>query len=805
MQSGDPVFEHLLIDSRKLTTPETSLFFAIPGDRHDGHRFMTELYGKGVRQFVVQTPFPNMITQLPGASIILVNSSVAALQAIAAHHRKQFTFPIIGITGSNGKTIVKEWLAALLEKDFRVVKSPKSYNSQVGVPLSVWEMNEAHTLGVFEAGISRPGEMERLEKIIQPSVGIFTNIGPAHDEGFANREQKIQEKAALFRHCGQVIYCRDHQGIGDILTKELPPTVQLCGWSWRQPGSFTPLSVKKENRQTCLQFHLSGQPVSLTLPFTDDASLENAMHCLVTALLLGVNPAELQARIALLQPVSMRLELKEGIRNCYLVDDTYNNDLAGLSIALDFLNGQGIQKKKTLILSDVLESGVGEKELYSRIARLVRSKGIGRVVGVGEVMVRNRHFFGEIGSETQFFDTTEALLNRLPAFDNELILVKGARPFRFERIIKRLQRKTHGTVLEINLESLASNLNYFRSKLQPGTKVMAMVKAFAYGSGTEIANLLQFQRVDYLAVAYADEGAALREKGIILPIMVMNPAPETFDQLLQSELEPEMYSFRILQSFRDYLQRTEQTAAIHLKLETGMNRLGFAEAELPALTQLLKDSPYIKVASLFSHLAASDELQWKDFTLEQIHRFEGMSQTLVEALGYRPIRHILNSAGITHFTPYQFDMVRLGIGLYGVGVNPAEQANLATVGTLKTTISQIKQIPAGNSVGYGRRGKASQDTTIGTIAIGYADGFDRRFSNGNGQVWVNGSLAPVIGNVCMDMTMIDITGISAHEGDEVIIFGPQLPLSELASRAGTIPYEIITGISERVKRVFYSS
>ncbi|MBD0255506.1 MAG: bifunctional UDP-N-acetylmuramoyl-tripeptide:D-alanyl-D-alanine ligase/alanine racemase [Cytophagales bacterium] len=798
----DAPVEHLLLDSRKPAAPVGTAFFAIRGERHDGHRFVAELYGKGVRQFVVEDPEAVAWAALPEANVLGVESAVAALQAVAAHHRRQFSIPVIGITGSNGKTIVKEWLAGLLDGHFRVVKSPKSYNSQVGVPLSVWEMNGSHTLGIFEAGISRPGEMENLARVIGPTLGIFTNIGPAHDEGFADRAQKVREKALLFTGCATVICCRDHEAVYGTLRETLPAGVQLFTWSRTGESPVRLRQVRKRGRESDLDVEFGGAAFSLPVPFADEASVENVMHAITTLLHLGLSPEAIVPGVALLQPLSMRLAWKEGVEGCSLIDDSYSNDLAGLSIALDFLTGQGIRRPKTIILSDVLESGLPEPELYGRIARLLRDKGIGRLVGVGEVISRNGHLFG---SAAVFFPSTEALLADLPAFRDELILVKGARAFRFERVVGRLQRKTHGTVLEINLDALAHNLHYFRRKLRPHTKVMAMVKAFAYGSGgAEIAGVLQFHRVDYLAVAYADEGAALREKGITLPIMVMNPSAESFGQLLGAGLEPEIYSFKILGELLDHLRRTGGTATIHLKLETGMHRLGFDEADLPQLAQTLREHPEVRVAALFSHLAASDDPQWQDFTREQIGRFREMSDRLIDTLGYRPIRHILNSAGVSHYTDAQFDLVRLGIGLYGVGVNPVEQAQLETVGTLKTTISQIKHLRPGQTVGYGRRGTIERDSAIATLAIGYADGFDRRLGLGKGRVWINGYLAPTIGSVCMDMTMVDITGIPAQEGDEVVVFGAALPVTELARQCGTIPYEIMTGISDRVKRVFYS-
>ena len=955
VSSGKPkpaAIEHLLIDSRKLAVPAASLFFAIRGERHDGHGYIQELYGKGVRQFVVEENHPVTETGFgflkDTISVLAVDNPVRALQAVAAWQRRRFQIPVVGVTGSNGKTIVKEWLATLLGKSYNVAKSPRSYNSQVGVPLSVWQINESHTLGVFEAGISKPGEMAHLEKVIQPTIGIFTNIGTAHDEGFESRQQKTAEKAKLFAHCEAVVYCQDHEEIHRYLAENLPPEVQRWTWTknptpgpspsgrgaspqtygapfyhtspekWnllkefvrqnpKKPTNAERLLWQKLRKEQLLGFKFrrqhaihdfmvdfvnlekklvvevdgeiheqqeeydgyrteilnlngfkvirftngevieemamvldkigtalqserepaplpdgEGPGVGFTLPFTDAASVENVMHCITLMRNLGIADAEIQEQLNLLQPVSMRLELKQGIRGCYLIDDTYNNDLAGLQTALDFLDSQQQRAKKTVILSDMLESGEDEAMLYGKIAAMLRSKNVTRLIGIGEAVSRNA---GVFDIEKILFSSTEDFLTQLPSptgrgwdspsldgggpgwgfFSNELILIKGARTFRFERIVRQLQQKTHGTVLEINLDAVAHNLNHFRSLLRPQTKIMAMVKAFAYGSGSaEIASLLQFHRVDYLAVAYADEGVLLRENGITLPIMVMNPSMETFRQLIDYQLEPEIYSPRILQELLDFLEENDHSARIHVKVETGMNRLGFEPQHIAELVQTLRQHPRLHVAAIFSHLAASENPQHHGFTLRQIARFETVSSEIAKPLGYQPMRHILNSAGITHYPDAQFDMVRLGIGLYGVGTNADEQMHLQTVGTLKTTVSQIKRVKAGETVGYGRRGNVLTDSTIATIAIGYADGFDRRFSLGKGKVWINGHLAPVIGSVCMDMTMLDITNIPAQEGDTVVVFGAELPVQQLAAWANTIPYEIMTGISERVKRVFFA-
>jgi alanine racemase len=561
----------------------------------------------------------------------------------------------------------------------------------------------------------------------------------------------------------------------------------------------------QEQGQTVLHMVYSENMFQLAVPFVDDASLENVMHCITALLYVGLDVIEIQTRLRMLQPVSMRLELKEGINGCYLIDDTYNNDLAGLTMGLDFLNLQQQRVTKTLILSDVLETGLPEKDLYEHIGRLLQTKGVHRLIGIGEVISRNRQYFPAV---SEFYPDTSTFLKQAIAkkFSHQLVLIKGARSFEFEQIVQKLMQKTHGTVLEINLEALSHNLNFYKSKLNNQTKIMVMVKAFAYGSGSaEIASLLQFHRVDYLAVAYADEGVVLRENGIHLPVMVMNPSPQTFDKLLSYRLEPELYSFTIFNRFVQYLQDTGQQSAVHIKLDTGMHRLGFEKQDLPQLLELLRSQKEIKVASVFSHLAAADEEEYNYFSTEQMNKFKEMSRAIEKELPYPLLKHILNSAGIVRFPKYQMDMVRLGIGLYGVEAASQEQAQLETVGTLKTTISQIKKVAAGDTVGYSRKGKITRDSRIATIAIGYADGFDRRLSNGVGKVWINGKLAPLIGNVCMDMCMVDITGVEAEEGDEVIIFGRQHPITQMARQIGTIPYEILTSVSERVKRVFYTS
>ncbi|MFN8355331.1 MAG: bifunctional UDP-N-acetylmuramoyl-tripeptide:D-alanyl-D-alanine ligase/alanine racemase [Spirosomataceae bacterium] len=798
--------KYLLTDSRKVTSPKESIFFAISGLHHDGHAFLQELYQKGVREFVVERPVPaSDLKAMPEATIWQVQHSLAALQGLAAEHRRHFSIPVVGITGSNGKTIVKEWLYQLLSKSYHVVRSPKSYNSQLGVPLSVWQMNDTHTLALFEAGVSKPGEMAKLEAVIQPSIGIFTNIGSAHDEGFENRRQKVLEKLTLFKNAWLLIYCKDYPEIDQAIQDDFRvnnPDCQLLGWSRKQPAEVR-VSQRILNDTTSVVVNHQFATYQFNIPFTDEASVENALHCIVLMIGLGFSPSAIQDGLNRLRPVSMRLELKEGINGCYLIDDSYNNDLAGLTLALDFLHSQQQRKHKVLILSDILESGMSETELYSYIAQLIKNKGVNQFVGIGETFLKNQSLFTP---PAKFYASTEDFLQKLRPTDlwQSVVLVKGARKFQFERIINRLIEKTHGTVLDINLDSISHNLNYFREKIGQDTKIMVMVKAFAYGSGAaEVANLLQFHRADYLAVAYADEGVQLREHGIRTPVMVMNPSAQSFDKMIAHQLDPELYSLRILNEFAEYTYNQNLSSKIHIKLDTGMHRLGFEEHELEALIDVLRQNPNLMVASIFSHLAAADESQFDDFTKLQVERFTRMANQIEEAIGYTPDRHLLNSAGIARFPEARMSMVRLGIGLYGVAVKPEDQAHLQTVGTLKTVISQIKHLTAGETVGYGRRGVVEQDMSIATIAIGYADGYDRRFSGGVGKVLINGQLCPVIGNVCMDMTMVDITNVEAEEGDEVIVFGKNPTIRQLADWIGTIPYEILTGVSERVKRVFY--
>ena len=818
-EKSDTVIEHLLLDSRKLLFPASSLFFALGGPRRNGHTFIKELYNKGVRNFVIaDSKGVEEIASYPGSNFLLVEDVLSALHSLAAFHRQQFNIPVIGITGSNGKTIVKEWLYQLLHTDYQIVRSPKSYNSQIGVPLSVWQMNQTHTLAIFEAGISLPNEMEKLQQIIEPTIGIFTNIGDAHAEGFSNQQQKIDEKLKLFLNSDVLIYGSDAVDLNVAANQFTKNTandgkIQLFSWSTHQQGLLEVFEIKKTKNQTIISAYdhrkenaETIKQINITIPFTDDASIQNALTCWSVLLYLNIPTTVIEKRMLQLSPVEMRLELKQGINNCSVINDSYSADINSLTIALDFLVQQQQHPTRTLILSDILESGKTNVELYGAVAAILEQKNIQRFIGIGPEISKQQHLFKNI-PQSFFFSSIAACLQQFYSihFHNETILLKGARIFEFEQLSHLLEEKLHQTVLEINLNAVTHNLKAYQQLLKPGVKMMAMVKAFSYGSGGfEIANLLQFNQADYLAVAYADEGVELRRAGINLPILVLNPEESTFDILVNYHLEPELYSFTILNGFQNYLEKLAiNSYPVHIKLDTGMHRLGFEAKDLIELGDLLKATNRFKIQTVFSHLAASDSQEHDAFTKLQADEFLKGCTILQEALGYSFIRHIANTSSIHRHPNLQFDMVRLGIGLYGVDSNRDMQSKLKNVSTLKTTISQIKKVAAGESIGYSRMGKVKEEKLIATVRIGYADGFPRVLSNGVGSMWVKGNLVPVIGNVCMDMTMLDITGTNIKEGDEVIVFGENLPVSDLATKAQTIAYEILTGVSQRVKRVYF--
>ncbi|PDS27087.1 bifunctional UDP-N-acetylmuramoyl-tripeptide:D-alanyl-D-alanine ligase/alanine racemase [Flavobacterium branchiophilum] len=785
--------DNIVIDSRSLQNGNQTLFFAIVGPHHDAHQYIETLISKGVTCFVVSY-IPNGLQNK--AHFLLVQNTLTALQQFAAFYRNQYHFPVVGITGSNGKTIVKEWLNFLLTPDYNIIRSPKSYNSQVGVPLSVLAINENHNFGIFEAGISTVFEMQHLQKIINPNIGILTNIGPAHDEGFNHNLQKISEKMVLFKNAEVVIFQKNKDVEAALTQKNKSFTWSLTD---RQASVFI-----QKNDLLYTFFDTNDQKMGhLQMPFTDEASTENVISCIMLLLYLKYDFQTIQKRISLLFPLEMRLTVKKGIENATLIDDSYSSDFQSLKIALDFMENhkQGIQK--TVILSDIYQSGLPEKELYLKVAQLLSGNQITRLIGIGKTIETLKPLF----KQSVFYESTETFLRAIKdmRFQNETILIKGARRFEFEKIVAALEEKTHETVLEINLNAISHNLNYYKTKLKPTTKLMAMVKAFGYGNGGfEIAKLLEHHKVDYLGVAFADEGIALKNAGIKLPIMVLNPESTSFLSLIQYGLEPEIYSFRGLHSFLE-IARHQQLLdyPIHIKLDTGMHRLGFQEPDLTSLIAILEANNAVKVQSILSHLATSDDLDSRDFAQFQIQLFEKCSSMIMQKLKIQPIRHVLNTSGISNYTEAQYDMVRLGIGLYGISNDPNEQPLLAHVGTLKSIISQIRTIYPGESVGYSRRFIAQKPTTIATIPIGYADGISRLWGNGVGYVTINQQKASIVGSICMDMLMVDITDINCLEGDNVIIIGQNPSAILMAKALQTIPYEILTSISQRVKRVFY--
>jgi alanine racemase len=798
------IIDHLLIDSRRIVFPSSSLFFALTTTHRDGHRFISDAYKKGVRNFIVSEN--TNADDYPEASFVLVADTRSALQQLAVHHCRQFSIPTIGITGSNGKTIVKEWLYQLLHPDYNIVRSPRSFNSQVGVPLSVWQMNEQHQLAIFEAGISLPDEMKKLEAVIQPTIGILTNIGEAHSEGFADRSEKLREKAKLFIHCDTIVVNGDDE---DILEAVSGAGKKILTWGNKSTNEIQVKEVSKESLQTEINIKHQTSSLKLTIPFTDDASVENAITCCCVMLHLRIKPSVIEKRMLHLQSVNMRLEMKKGINNCIVINDSYSADLSSLHIALSFLQQQSGDGNKTVILSDFLQSGTEDKILYEQIAHLLRQHNINRLIGIGEKISHHLAVLLDDSSIRQdYYLHTESFLQQFLSslFKDETILVKGARKFEFEQITQLLSQKVHQTRLEINLDSIVHNLKEYRKFLKPGVKVMAMVKAFAYGSGgAEIAGVLQYHGTDYLGVAYADEGVELRKAGIQLPVMVMNPDETSFDVLIENNLEPEIFSFDLLKKFDAYLRSEAlQQYPIHLEIETGMNRLGFGVDEIDELGIYLSHTASFKVQSVFSHLAAAEEPVQDDYTLLQNEKFILAASQLEKKLGYSFLKHIANSAAIVRHPQLHYNMVRPGIGLYGVDSSGIKKLNLQPVATLKATIAQIKKLKPGESVSYNRKGKIEKESTIATVRIGYADGYPRRFGNAVGKMMVKGKLASVIGTVCMDMVMLDVTDIKdVNEGDEVIVFGKELSVEQLAAWAGTIPYEIMTGVSQRVKRVYF--
>ena len=797
----------LLTDSRSLSFPEDTLFFALATKRNDGARYIPELYVRGVRNFVLtEDAFQQLEAPQDDANYLLVSQPLKALQKLAEHHRSRFQIPVIGITGSNGKTVVKEWLHQLLSPDRVTVRSPRSYNSQIGVPLSVWRMDERDELAILEAGISQPGEMKALEAIIKPTIGILTNIGGAHQENFFSLQDKCQEKLDLFKGCDVLIYNGDDEFISGCVAKSLLPAREIA-WSRRDMERPLYISkIEKHEDHTDIHYRYLEMDHAYTLPFIDDASIENSLHCLAACLYLMVPTAHIAERMAHLEPVAMRLEVKEGKDGCLLINDSYSADLASLDIALDFLYRRSLSDnlKRTVILSDLLETGQNGPLLYREVAQLLESRHVERIIGVGkELSAYADHF----GMEKVFFPDTEALCAALRAgklrLSREIVLIKGARRFGFDALAELLEKKVHETILEVNLGALVENLNYYRSLLRPGVKMTCMVKASAYGAGShEVAKTLQEHRVDYLAVAVADEGAELRKAGITTNILIMNPEMTAFKTMFDNHLEPEVYSFHLLDALVREAEKSGITNyPIHIKIDTGMHRLGFLPDEMPRLIERLKAQDAVIVRSVFSHMVGSDSDWFDNFTRRQIALFEAAYGQLQAAFSHKILRHICNSAGIERFPDAQFDMVRLGIGLYGI--NPITNAVMHNVSSLYTTILQIHDVPGEDTVGYSRKGILSRPSRIAALPIGYADGLNRHLGNGRAYCLVNGQRASYVGNICMDVCMIDVTDIDCKEGDRVEIFGDHLPVTVLSDALDTIPYEVLTSVSTRVKRVYY--
>lgn len=798
----DFTIKNIAIDSRTLLAGEETIFFALKGIRNDGHRFISDLISKKVSVFVVSDPVK--IDAAHKVAIIQVNNTLEALQRLAEYHRSQFYWPVFGITGSNGKTVIKEWLYDLLSFHYSIIRSPKSYNSQVGVPLSVWNMRQQNNLGIFEAGISMPGEMEKLERNIRPTIGIFTNIGDAHQENFTSLEEKILEKLKLFRGSEKLVFCADQELVAEAAANycranEITPV----SWSATGKEAVIHFSYQPENGGTRIEAIYTQRKSTFFIPFTDYSSIENACHCFAAIVALKAPTEVILPGFSKLGPLVMRLELKKGINNCLLLNDYYNSDINSLGIALSVLNTQAEKNhlRKVVILSDIRQSGFSHGELYRQVNQMLMDAGIETLIGIGRDLEKAIPF---LTIRHQVYESVTAFLSTLKISDfrQVAILIKGAREFRFEEISSALQQKAHQTIFEVNLNTLVDNLNIFRRLLEPDTKIMVMVKAFSYGTGdVEIAKILQYQRVDYLAVAVADEGIDLRNAGITTPIIVMNPEIHSFQHLIDYYLEPNLYSLELAADFSEAAGHNAlQEFPVHIKIDTGMNRLGFkSEEELEPLIRLFHKSPQIRVKSVFSHLVASDDPSFDDFTRKQIRNFGEISDYLLGRLGYRFDRHILNSAGIERFPEYQFEMVRLGIGLYGIS---STNLPLKPIGVLKSIISQVKTVGEEETIGYSRSGKVTRPSRIAVVPLGYADGLDRRLGNGKGSGYINGNKVSITGNICMDMCMVDITGIEAKPGDEIEFFGNHIPINEVAALMETIPYEVLTGISQRVKRIY---
>lgn len=802
--TAEATISWLLTDSRSLCFPESTLFFALRSERNDGHKYIPELYNRGVRNFVVSST-PQNAADYADANFLKVTDVLSALQRLAERHRDEFDIPVVGITGSNGKTMVKEWLYQLLSPSMTVTRSPRSYNSQIGVPLSVWLLNERTQVALLEAGISEVGEMDALQDIIQPTIGVLTSLGAPHQENFRSLEEKCMEKLMLFKNASFIAYNTDDAVVSRCV-RRCSFKASKIGWSRENPSEALYIkNVSSGTDATTILYVYKGKEASYRLPFIDEASVECSFACAAIALHLGITAEQLDERMATLDPVAMRLEVKEGIHGCTLINDTYNSDINSLDIALDFMNRRPDQngQRRTLILSDIYQSGETQQRLYEKVSELALNRGVQKFIGIGSVLKANASAIHV--PECHFFEDVQSFVDSdvFRSLHDELILVKGSRAFGFDYIAELLEQKVHETILEVNLNALVDNFNYYRSLMKPETKLVCMVKADAYGAGAvEVSKTLQDHRVDYLAVAVADEGVTLRKNGITCNIIIMNPEMTAFKTMFDYDLEPEVYSFRLMDALIRAAEKEGITNyPVHIKLDTGMHRLGFdPDKDIDEVINRLKHQNAIIPRSVFSHFVGSDSDEFDDFSASQFEKFQRAADKLQAAFGHKILRHIANSAGIEHFPERQLDMCRLGIGLYGV--NPRNNKMINNVSTLKTTILQMRTVPADETVGYSRKGKLSQDSVIAAIPIGYADGLDRHLGNGRGYCMVNGCKAPYVGNICMDVAMIDVTSINCKEGDMVEIFGNNLPVTVLSDVLDTIPYEVLTSVSNRVKRIY---
>ncbi len=805
----DAIVSQLLTDSRSLTQPEATIFFALRTDAGDGHNYIPDLYSKGVRNFVVGSDY-YALPECAGANYIAVDSPLDALQTLATFHRRRFReLPVIGITGSRGKTTVKEWLYQLLKDDYRIVRSPRSYNSQIGVPLSLWDIDNNTDLAIIEAGISTTGEMDNLQTMIRPTIGIITNLGSEHNDGFASMEQKAQEKAKFLFNCESVVYCADDP----LVTHTIAPLVEsdvAMGMSWSRNHCEAPLQVEgtdRNEKEITIRYNYKDETSTVTIPFTADRDLDNAITCLAVLLLLGMDRDLIAQRMSQLTPVGTRLNVIEGVNNCTVIVDSYTSDYNSLTPALNFMTRRAGNRPCTIILSDLATESYSGDELYIRVSELLKTKRVNRLMGIGKEMCRYRQYFDGV-PQARFYNDTQEFMGDFAKgdFADETILIKGDPRFGFSQIIDLLEAKQHMTVMEVDLNALAHNFKFFKSLIKPGTKTIGMVKASGYGAGSyEIAKTLQDCGCDYLAVAVHDEGVELRKASITMPVIVLNPNGVNYKAMFQYRLEPELYS---LEMARDIIKEGKRYGVkdfpVHIKIDTGMHRLGFTREQLPQLIELLKSQDIIKPASVFSHLCVADVPEEDAYTQSQFDYFDACCEELQRPFDHYIMRHILNTSGTVRFPERQYDMVRIGIGLYGIRTlaDDSEKA-LKPVSALRSIIISIKEWPAGTTIGYGRRGVLERDSRIATVTIGYADGFDRHFGNGAVSLWVNGTLCPTVGTVCMDAIMIDVTDATCKVGDTVEIFGEHVPIEQLSEARDTIPYEILTSVSPRVKRVYY--